>query len=403
MSHESHPIGPQGELRGLSFIRNKAKAFAPVLAAVALTGLINKICFDDSMATPKLAVEYAAGKGCEKPTHQELSAVTAVLEDTESVYASINSEAGYMDERGLERVTAKKYGLTLVDTSSYMNRIDKSESEAEATKVVDDFMAGFDIDFSVQDARDVKEIDGAIAEAILVGERSIVFSEDLPVVVPSEPYKDDQAATDDPEPSELDTFRGAAKDFVNNVGRLPVEVVALAKVSSIDVNDELRDGKAGYYWPVGPGEIQISEEAFLGGGAKNTATHELTHAIDVGLCQFWGSRRDAEFRALNPPGFRYGQDNVKKDDLLSFDEPYGMENIREDKATVGESLLTALFPESITQSPAVLAKGALLLARIEHRVPGAGKYIATLNSYYLGSMIDGENTADFNPGDGGSG
>lgn len=402
MSHESHPIEPKGESHVLDFVRGKARIFAPLLAAVAVTGVVHKILFDDPMAAPKLAIEYAAGKGCEKPTRQELSAVRTLLENPEAVYVAAKKDAGDLDEWSLENDTANKYGLTLVETSSYMKRIDEAGSEAEVTEVVDDFMGSYKLGFAVEDPMAVKEVDKTMSQTVVAGEVSIILSEDLPFVVPSEPRKDDEAAIHDPRPSRLNTFRGAAKDFVDNIGRLPVEVVVLAKASSIDVKDDLTDGSLGRYVPDGSGEIQLAEESFLDGD-QSVVTHELTHAIDYGLCHLLGSQRDPEFRGLNPPGFRYGQDNVKKSDMRSFAEPYGTVDVLEDKATVGEGLLTALFPETLTQSPAILAKSALLLARIEHRVPGAGRYIATLSSYYLGSMMDDENTTNFNPGDGGSG
>src|SRR6185295_12429393 len=102
--------------------------------------------------------------------------------------------------------------------------------------------------------------------------------------------------------------------------------------------------------------------------------HEIAHQFAFNFCGFWGSYRDPELRAMNPPGFQYNSSNSAT--LNAVANEYGAVDIFEDDAMILENEIPGLDYEFLEfGSAAVREKYVLWLERMAERVPNIDKYL----------------------------
>ena len=113
----------------------------------------------------------------------------------------------------------------------------------------------------------------------------------------------------------------------------------------------------------------ILQTLALKGNARSVIQHEIFHLFDVRE-----PTRDRAWLALNPKGFRYGTPSSAG----GFAAPYGMTNVREDKATIYEAIIKKDLCRLAETDRIVLAKGRLVRKRIHAAIGDDVKFVDEL-------------------------
>lgn len=128
----------------------------------------------------------------------------------------------------------------------------------------------------------------------------------------------------------------------------PVEILLVAGLTGEDRFS--RDHYAGFTQKSGDGwQIVLDVDAATAG----TVHHELAHVLDAILTEA-GALTEAEWLALCPSGFAWGDDNWE-DYPDFFCDAYAMQNMKEDRARVFEDAMQ-LGPGVYADSPALWLK-----------------------------------------------
>lgn len=114
--------------------------------------------------------------------------------------------------------------------------------------------------------------------------------------------------------------------------------------------------------------------------------HELGHLIDGRMCEeLGGAESDEEYNELNGQRNVYGNEEVGHDNR-TFAYSYGAAGIREDKATVLESLLSIDQGGTLNslvrygEDTPIYNKLWVLMARLEEVTPGISQYLLTVGA-----------------------
>lgn len=169
------------------------------------------------------------------------------------------------------------------------------------------------------------------------------------------------------EPGIMPAINNRAIMLINSLSIIPREFFAASKLTTIHLTagKDTRGGAEQFY-KTRDIEIELSAKP-----DSNLTGHELGHLFD----SVYGGEtpRDDAYLQLNPPWFRYNDDRPHPDVTRT---QYGAANIYEDKATIYEQLIGGLGSSLMTnEHPVIVKKRQLLMARLNHAVPGYLNYL----------------------------
>jgi hypothetical protein len=186
-----------------------------------------------------------------------------------------------------------------------------------------------------------------------------------------------------PDSIDANLFRRGAQSLVLAFDFLPQEVVKAIGIKQIRIVEKFKDEDIGGEALVDEGIIDIKLEVFNNAEGRydvdNTYYHEAGHILHYKTCHSWGFDHDPEYVALNPAGFKYGP---KEDWQRATVSEYGSTDLAEDEAEIYEAMLDELEPAVFHSSyRAVREKYALLLARLDHQIPGIAQYLSSISQH----------------------
>lgn len=236
---------------------------------------------------------------------------------------------------------AEKYGLTLIDSRPHnIREISEASSADQVLAKLNDFTSqyGFSVDIPTEEG--------------VVGEFTY-----YPL---------------SRESIQLEDLKERANRFLRFFSFIPVELVRLSGMEHMVLVDDFNDvGVAGL-------ADSHTRSIFVEFGSfdMNLTIHEMSHLIDGVICGD-AADEDSEFRELNSKGFQYGEGDERWLYKTMVDM-YGQINPLEDKATMMVNIVDGLWPQDYNLSPAIKSKFALLLARLETKVPHIVAYLRSL-------------------------
>src|SRR3989338_2914580 len=241
---------------------------------------------------------------------------------------------------------AKIYGLTLFETQPYFDMLDKASSVNQILSVLNRYT------------------------------RKLGFK----VVIPDEDQIDTDLFTPiNPKKIKPKKFKDAVVVFINGISNIPKEVISLSGLKTVNlvrsVDFQKTEGESAAAVSGDPLEMYITVSDL--GMDDEIPDHEFGHMIDEKITDPVEGDEDEEYTALNPKWFEYGN-HMPHDGVTTTD--YGAVDEEEDKATTYEDTIGELEPEVFRSEDAViLAKGLLLLSRIEEYVPGYTAYARSIS------------------------
>lgn len=348
---------PKKKLR--TILRNTAAGLAAT--AVIGSGVTGKLYADDELLFPKVAVGFVTNGDCD--TSVSPSDLLTAHQTMTSSYSDSVASGSYhpgrseSDQSYKERVIdeAKKRGLTVIDNDPAFKKLKTADSVDEVLSVVNSYTSNFDLKVELAESTDFKDIGYGI-----------------------EPVKKEDI--------DLKEFKKGAANLLWSFTYLPTEVVKESGMNTLKVTESIKPDVpfVPMYEPDPPlstnpvtGIIYTTRNTFYR-VSSSEYFHEIEHGLDKKECGLWGMLRDPEFHDLNPKGFKYGKEN--KDALFkTVAASYGQKHVIEDKATVSELLFSG-FAKALYQyeSPVIQQKQALILARLEKKVPNITEYISAI-------------------------
>lgn len=254
------------------------------------------------------------------------------------------------------RDQAERFGVTLHNPNSALEKLFISETVDDALAGFNDFIAGFGYTATIPTETDEHDRYEGL---------DVVPSQDL------DPLK----------------FAVGAYSAIKTLQYLPTEVAKLAGDVEIRfVRFPVLEGET-VSQVVGlatfePRKIYVDMDAFYT-GHDYIIPHEIGHQIDVNSCGVDGYRVDSEYSSLNPSDFEYldntlfGQ--VDENDEALVERTYGLVNIAEDKAVLLEQNLVEAEGFG-KMSPVLRSKFELIIARIEEHTPRYAGFLRSISA-----------------------
>lgn len=310
------------------------------------------------------------GESCKLPDDQ--LAEQMIFENVDSMVVDEEFEADN-DAEIHERagIIARKNNLTLIDEKQYLVRINESSTLEEVIAVLNDYASYHSLIFSFP---------------------SVQTIEDVPV----------QFIPLDLKKLNLDKFKRNISEILNNLYYIPIELSRYAHVREIKLVDDIPKimfenllestafvdnlkkesnslpSKGGFFNPITEVEY-ITYGNALDRSFSGKLLHELSHSFIFKYCGIYPTINDLEYASINPNGFSYGNyDSAKEFEDITSSE-YGYQSVLEDAAyLMGDYILAKDKLPINALSSTERKKIALLLARIEHVIPGFTEYWISL-------------------------
>lgn len=402
--------------------RNEKYSRSRKITALALAvplALNLSACTDETESKPTYPTPAYETLEPLDPAYEKQCAIIPdeLIEETEDLYADTWKYEPYdsnvdVDILLQERLSAKlavaeELNLTLYDYESEFNDLQEDIYGLDNPGVipidvyferVQEFLSRYDV--SIEFAGDID------------------LDDDYGISVPVQhDYSKEQMLTENDIETKIVLY-----NLVDSFGKLPVELVKTMGMKRIVLTDiDEADDAIGFISP----EVLDFDTIFLdhkeGGGIA--PVHEMFHLWDMRVCGPVGAWRDPQFEELNPDPAEdnfdfyantqeyYSEDNAQTlknqndlytkkqiaqsdtekatiqaemdaiDSLVVSTRDYGLNNIIEDKATIGEDILGIFSRWSMesVESPILQAKTKLLLARLYSEAPEIVEFFARTN------------------------
>lgn len=320
----------------------RSRPVAALAISAALSGACTRGTFSDSgYGCPPVSIRQmnSVGKIGLQADNPELTRIVRERDVSDDAFQ--NDFENYTLEQ------AKKYGVTVIDRRPYRAQLEKADSVDQVFDVLSKFTANYGIKIKTGERN----------------EKERLHKKDI----------------------DLKQFKEGAGAFISTVHFMPVELVKLSGVTTIEIVNSLEKFEA-LGQKLVPNGIIIPEkhiirvpiEDFYNGNPK-VISHEIAHGVDYFLCGPTGWKmNDPLFTKLNPKGFRYG---VEDDDAVDavVAEVYGETNVLEDKATELQRSLVALDLEILAEDTPLRKKYEVLMARIVQKIPKLDLYLRSIS------------------------
>lgn len=343
-----------------NILRARKIGAAALAVAVLASGYIGNKYSGDPLLLPKIAVEYLISKDTiASVPKDQMQKIEAILNRPENpqINKLINDAENKTQRQfrdsfyNLCRKQAKKYGFDIPNMAWYAKKIDNAKDADSVISTVNQLTQkyGFSVDYLR--ATGLKELG--------LGIKTVDWHNlNVPKV------------------------KKIASHIIDGLSTIPTEVGEYAPIKHIWLVKSLKprsfSGDLNGIAPVLTGNIYIE----LDNLDESVLRHEIGHFIDYKMGGLYGMMHDPQFEKLNPPGFKYG-----KNDLIGayglfrpvLDE-YSTTSVSEDKATFYNMILAGMPPAVYsTHYPIIRRKAITLLARLNQRLPKIADYFDSIS------------------------
>lgn len=354
-----------------------------VALGITFTGAGGKYYADDPLFWPRQLLNEVTHPKCEQVSaeveKQVAEQVAKPPKDPVLVQLEQDYESGRLDDAGYQqrymqwvRTTAERDGLHVVDPRPYMAEVAEANTADEVLSALSGYTRPYGFSVTMPHKADLRD----------AGNPTFVREGEV----------------------DIETLRQAGSDLLDILYPLPAELMRAVDVNGIRIVSELEavDGGAavGTFKPAGEadtrtGIIYLPLKALHRGlsadqviapedsGLRKILAHEIGHRLDGKLCGP-DAAVDEAYTGYNTPDFTYGSkwdERVGRKNVL---DSYGARDPLEDKGRQYERILPGLDPKIRGEGTVIREKNALLLGRLEEKVPGIARYLSELGELNAG-------------------